>query len=679
MSIWDKYEKGEIIGYGTYGNIYKAQNKKTGNLVAIKEILKKKNKQYLNEIDVMNRINNENSILLIETFNTKDFFYIIMELCICNLEEYINMRNKGLSINEIKEVLTQINNTLKLMKNQNLIHRDLKPSNILISLIRIDKCIFKLSDYGTSKLISNTMSYTGTPLTMAPEILNDGKDLSKSDLWSLGITIYFMYFKEYPYFGKNDHMLFNDINSKKKLKAINNEELNDLMNKLLIINIDKRLSWDDYFNHSFFINKEIENVPFFDFNCKKHFQENNYYCKNCKINICDNCLKEHNNHQVISFYDIGLNQNEINIFQKLFKDIENNLNSLNKMKNDIQSFVNKIKLINKNISVYEDNSTNNYKNYYIDYLKFINEKLKINEIKIIELKKENNSNNYIICEYEIKENRILNSHDEACREDKWFYKGINNEKEIKDNCEIYINEKKFDFCYKDKKKGNDTIKIICNKLLTNSNYMFYKCSSLTSLDLSNLKSNQIVNMSWMFFGCVSLINLNLSNLNTKNVNDMNHMFTDCSSLTSLNLLNLNTNNVKDMNYMFSNCSSLLSLNLSNFDTKKVKNMSGMFSNCSSLLSLNLSNFNTKKVKNMSGMFSNCSSLISLDLSNFNTINVTNMYSMISQCFSLISLNLSNFDTNNVIDMKEMFYNLNKNCKIISNDKKINELTTLLVY
>jgi len=31
MSIWDKYEKGEIIGYGTYGNIYKAQNKKTGN------------------------------------------------------------------------------------------------------------------------------------------------------------------------------------------------------------------------------------------------------------------------------------------------------------------------------------------------------------------------------------------------------------------------------------------------------------------------------------------------------------------------------------------------------------------------------------------------------------------------------------------------------------------------
>ena len=82
---------------------------------------------------------------------------------------------------------------------------------------------------------------------------------------------------------------------------------------------------------------------------------------------------------------------------------------------------------------------------------------------------------------------------------------------------------------------------------------------------------------------------------------------------------------------------------------------------------------------MSGMFSNCSSLISLDLSNFNTINVTNMYSMISQCFSLISLNLSNFDTNNVIDMKEMFYNLNKNCKIISNDKKINELTTLLVY
>jgi hypothetical protein len=42
-----------------------------------------------------------------------------------------------------------------------------------------------------------------------------------------------MYFKEYPYFGKNDHLLLNDINSVKKLKIINNEELNYLLNRML--------------------------------------------------------------------------------------------------------------------------------------------------------------------------------------------------------------------------------------------------------------------------------------------------------------------------------------------------------------------------------------------------------------------------------------------------------------
>ena len=43
MSIWGKYEKKELIGTGTYGNIFKGQNKETGNYVAIKEITKKNN------------------------------------------------------------------------------------------------------------------------------------------------------------------------------------------------------------------------------------------------------------------------------------------------------------------------------------------------------------------------------------------------------------------------------------------------------------------------------------------------------------------------------------------------------------------------------------------------------------------------------------------------------------
>ncbi len=73
MSVWDRYKKIDIIGYGTYGNIYKCKEKKTSNYVAIKEILKKKsNGKYLNEIDIMKKIKNENSIVLKETFETEE-------------------------------------------------------------------------------------------------------------------------------------------------------------------------------------------------------------------------------------------------------------------------------------------------------------------------------------------------------------------------------------------------------------------------------------------------------------------------------------------------------------------------------------------------------------------------------------------------------------------------------
>ena len=113
MSVWDKYKKIEVIGYGTNGNIYKCKDIKTKNYVAIKEILKKNsNDKYLKEIEIMKKINNENSVLLKETFETKEYFYIVMELCICNLEEYIKMKENNLSVNEIKQILIQLNNIL---------------------------------------------------------------------------------------------------------------------------------------------------------------------------------------------------------------------------------------------------------------------------------------------------------------------------------------------------------------------------------------------------------------------------------------------------------------------------------------------------------------------------------------------------------------------------------------
>ena len=258
IDIWEKYKKINIIGNGIYGNIYKVKNKINGYYYAIQEIDKQKINQTIDilkrEIEIMNKIKKENIVNIKEVIDSNKYFYVVMDLCECNLEEYIKRREKQISINEIKNVLIQINNILKIIPKEKKVHKNLNPNNILISLDSLDKTLIKLCCF--SNIINNTMNRIS--LTISPEILNNEKDLSKSDLWSIGIIIYFMYFKEYPYIGKNELMLFKDINSGKKLKSIENKELNDLMNKLLKINIKERLSWNEYFNHSFFENGKDE-------------------------------------------------------------------------------------------------------------------------------------------------------------------------------------------------------------------------------------------------------------------------------------------------------------------------------------------------------------------------------------------------------------------------------------
>ena len=194
--------------------------------------------------------------------------------------------------------------------------------------------------------------------------------------------------------------------------------------------------------------------------------------------------------------------------------------------------------------------------------------------------------------------------------------------------------------------------------VTNMYRMFYECNSLTSLDVSEFDTSKVTNMNGMFLRCSSLTELDVSNFNTSNVTDMEQMFFGCSSLTELDISNFKTSNVTDMNGIFSSCEKLTSLDVSKFDTSKIRNMGGMFSGCRSLTSLDLSKFDTSNVTSMYKMFYGCSSLTSLDLSNFDTSKVTNMQSMFDSCISLTSLDLSSFNTSEVTDMSRMFYSGN---------------------
>ena len=206
------------------------------------------------------------------------------------------------------------------------------------------------------------------------------------------------------------------------------------------------------------------------------------------------------------------------------------------------------------------------------------EQTKINDNIFEKNNKANSNDNFIIGTIEIKEphsiKRIINSFENLKREaPNWYWnliKGIENEEQIKQS-EIFINDKKINFCYYYDFPyiGNFTIKYIFKNLLTSTSFMFFDCD-LNSLDFSNFNSQNLNDMKFMFYKCNSLSSLNLSNFNAKNVTSLEYLFFDCSSLTSLDLSNFNTQNVNNMGNIFVNCRSLKSLDLSNFRTHNVK-------------------------------------------------------------------------------------------------------------
>ena len=482
IEIWEKYEKKEKISNGTYGNILKAKNKETGYYVAIKEIEKEKynkiNGKIFDEKEIINKILLQDNFCLKEIFNLNDYYYIVMDLCINNLEDYIKNRENEFSINEIKEILNQINNNLKKIQNEKYIYKSLKLSNLLISINQIDRILIKCSNFDLIKFDDKlNLIFNEIPFTVAPEILINNLISNKSIIWNLGILIYFIIFKEYPYNGKNKEEFINDIKTKKKIKLIKNNELNDLLSKMLKINLNERISWDDYLNHSFFKTEKFEfnNLPQFDFYCKYHNKNKViYYCKNCEYNFCENCLNEHNskNHFVIPFSKIGLINEEKSKIKNLLKKLEKNFNYFNKIKSEIHSLFDKMKLIKENMFIYENDMKNNYKKYYIDVLYIMNERIKIekNKINIIDLS--------------INNNEIINSTNKT-NEINNLKNNDNSDTINKSNDNNILNNNKEP---KDDGKNKDINKSNKNNSISNINEL-NNCNNLNNTNNNSLKNN----------------------------------------------------------------------------------------------------------------------------------------------------------------------------------------------
>ena len=264
MEAQNKYVLYQEIGTGAFGKVYLAEDRINKRKVAIKRMPKNKiiSNPYLlqafwKEIEIMKKCKCKNSVEFIELLESQNNYNVVMELCDADLQIYLMKKNHGFPKEEIRKIFLQLNNVFKIMYSQNIMHRDLKLKNIMIKFTNDEKTEYevKLSDYGFSKALDEnliTTTHLGTPATMAPEVLSNNNYSLKADLWSIGVLLYQLFFNELPYLAVNEKKLLEKILANYPIKKCDDDILNDLITKLLIVDPEKRISWNEYFMHPFF-------------------------------------------------------------------------------------------------------------------------------------------------------------------------------------------------------------------------------------------------------------------------------------------------------------------------------------------------------------------------------------------------------------------------------------------
>ena len=293
------------IGSGSFGDVFMGTLKNTGEKVAIKRVKKSKLqkhgdyliKAFWKEINSMKICECENSVRLIKNMETQNNYNIIMELCDTDLSNVLNKSPTPFTVDEVRETFSQLNNVFKLMHKNNLIHRDLKLANILVKFTDESKTKFipKLSDYGFTKDLNNsnyTETHLGTPATMSPEIMMNKPYNEKSDIWSVGAMMYQLHFKKIPYPGLNEQVILKRIKENYPRKQPSDPDFKDLLDKIFVLDPTKRISWEEYFNHPFFINGnkeknkiQYEKISDFDLGYDYNIKEKDlFYCYIAKDN-----------------------------------------------------------------------------------------------------------------------------------------------------------------------------------------------------------------------------------------------------------------------------------------------------------------------------------------------------------------------------------------------------------
>lgn len=206
MMIGDRYEILEKIGTGGMSDVYKAKCHKLNRLVAIK-VLKQEFAENANfvskfrvEAQAAAGLMHPNIVNVYDVGDEEDINYIVMELVEgITLKKYIEKKAR-LSVKEAVTIAIQIGMGIEAAHNNNIIHRDIKPQNVIISK---DGKV-KVTDFGIAKAATSntiTSNVMGSVHYTSPEQARGGFSDEKSDIYSLGITLFEMLTGRVPFNG----------------------------------------------------------------------------------------------------------------------------------------------------------------------------------------------------------------------------------------------------------------------------------------------------------------------------------------------------------------------------------------------------------------------------------------------------------------------------------------------
>ena len=250
------------LGVGTFGRVLLVQHNATQAQYAIKAIDKRQRTNiqerfyFRREIEIMYRIHHPNVVKLFGHFEDNTYCYFIMEYIEGgNIYSYIPKNGvPTISTQQVASIIKDVISATYFLHHMNppIIHRDIKPENVLLT----SGMKAKLTDFGWSNYMEGGYKRTtvcGTPIYLAPEMINNTGHNEKVDIWCIGVLLFELMTGVQPWPGNDIQTVKYNI-SRLKINWPKNMDRTaaDLISKILKYNPEERISLRNMLNHPFF-------------------------------------------------------------------------------------------------------------------------------------------------------------------------------------------------------------------------------------------------------------------------------------------------------------------------------------------------------------------------------------------------------------------------------------------